>query len=319
MRMHVYGPVPSRRLGRSLGINNIPPKACSYSCVYCQVGRTLYPRIHRREFYRPEEIVDEVAGKVGKIREKGDSVDYLTFVPDGEPTLDVNLGLTIDLLKPFGIKIAVITNGSLLYLQDVREELARADLVSIKVDSVEEGVWRRVNRPSRSLRLSVILDGMLEFAGSFKGELITETMLISDINDKDDDIEQVAGFLSLLKPETAFISIPTRPPAEDWVVPPDEERVNLAFQIFSERIARVECLIEYEGDSFSCTGDPERDLLSITSVHPMREDALKKFLADAGCEWGMIRRLIDAGSLVETEYRGKKFFLRRFGRTGSRH
>ena len=106
-----FGPVPSRRLGRSLGINNIPPKVCSYSCVYCQVGKTLQMETEPRDFYRPEEIQMEVTGRLDALYVKGETVDYLTIVPDGEPTLDRNLGKTIELLRPLGSKIAVISNG----------------------------------------------------------------------------------------------------------------------------------------------------------------------------------------------------------------
>jgi len=316
--MKAFGPVPSRRLGQSLGINNIPPKVCTYSCVYCQVGRTSHLQTERRAFYRPEEIVEEVVAKVEKTREIGGAIDYLTFVPDGEPTLDINLGRTIDLLKPLGIRIAVITNGSLLWREDVRAELGNADLVSVKVDAASESVWRRLDRPHRSLRLAVVQDGILGFARTFKGELTTETMLIKDVNDRDGDIEQLADLLAKLKPDTAYLAIPTRPPAEDWVRPPNEEVVNRTFQIISNRIVHVEYLIGYEGDAFSCIGDPEQDLLSITAVHPMREDAVKKFLSGAGREWGLIRQLIDAGCLVETEYRGRKFYMRRFGKIETR-
>jgi wyosine [tRNA(Phe)-imidazoG37] synthetase (radical SAM superfamily) len=115
-------------------------------------------------------------------------------------------------------------------------------------------------------------------------------------------------------PETAFLSIPTRPPAENWIGAPDEEIVNRAFQIFSDQIGHVECLIGYEGDAFSRTGDPEQDLLSIVAVHPMRVEAIEKFLRDAGREWGFVQRLIAEGQLAETEYLGRKFYVRRFGK-----
>jgi wyosine [tRNA(Phe)-imidazoG37] synthetase (radical SAM superfamily) len=119
--MLTFGPVPSRRLGRSLGINNIPPKSCTYSCVYCQVGPTPRTEVLPRAFYAPTQIVQEVKAHLARLRERGERVDYLTFVPDGEPTLDSRLGETIDRLRPLGIPIAVISNGSLLSREDVRE------------------------------------------------------------------------------------------------------------------------------------------------------------------------------------------------------
>jgi wyosine [tRNA(Phe)-imidazoG37] synthetase (radical SAM superfamily) len=306
-----FGPVPSRRLGRSLGVNNIPPKTCTYSCVYCQLGRTVKMQVERSAFYEPEEILRDVQKKVERAKEVGESIDYLTFVPDGEPTLDVNLGREIDLLRPLGIKIAVITNSSLIWREDVRESLMKADWVSLKMDSVREEVWRRINRPQGALQLTAILDGALEFTQTFKGELATETMLVEGVNAGDDHIREVAGFSAGLRPATAYLSIPTRPPAEDWVHSPSEEAINRAYQIFSERIDPVEYLIGYEGNAFAFTGNVEEDLLSITSVHPMREDAVSEFLARAGADWAAVRNLIERGQLIEMAYEGHKFYMRK--------
>jgi len=133
--MIVFGPVPSRRLGRSLGINNIPSKVCSYSCIYCQVGKTDTMQVKRRHFYEPEDVITQVTKQIENVQAKGESIDYLTFVPDGEPTLDINLGREIDLLKPLGFQIGVITNSSLIDRDDVKSDLNKADWVSVKVDA----------------------------------------------------------------------------------------------------------------------------------------------------------------------------------------
>jgi len=176
--MITFGPIPSRRLGRSLGINNIPPKVCSYSCVYCQVGRTMKLQLERQKFYNPMQIFREVQAKMRKLRKEGESVDFLSFVPDGEPTLDIKLGHEIELLRFLGIKIAVFTNSSLLWREDVRKDLTRADWVSLKIDSVDERIWRKVDRSHKLLRLSLIVEGIRDFAENYKAELVTETMLI---------------------------------------------------------------------------------------------------------------------------------------------
>ena len=210
--MIVFGPVPSRRLGRSLGINNIPPKLCSYSCVYCQIGRTRNIEIRRRNSYEPSQILCKVTEIVRKIREQGEKIDYLTFVPDGEPTLDRNLGNSIELLRPLGIKIAVITNASLIWREDVQRDLAHADWVSVKVDSTLESTWRRVARPHKAIELDAVLSGILEFGSRFTGDLFTETMLVRGLNDADDHVEAVAAYVSRLAPRTAYISIPRMKP-----------------------------------------------------------------------------------------------------------
>ena len=305
--MIAFGPIPSRRLGRSLGVNNIPPKFCTYSCVYCQLGRTLRMQVNRRGFYAPEEIAQDVRQQVERT---GGQVDYLTFVPDGEPTLDANLGQEAALLRSLSIPIAVITNGSLVWREDVREDLSGADWVSLKVDSVLEPIWRRINRPARSLRLSAILDGMLSFAESYRGRLMTETMLVQGLNDGEESLRQVAAFLARLRPARAYISVPTRPPAEKWVHPPAEETVLRAHQIFASAVGEVELLIGYEGDAFSATGDPREDLLRITAVHPMRREAVEALLVRTGAGWEVVSRLVGEGLLVETEYEGRTFYTR---------
>ncbi len=312
--MIAFGPVPSRRLGRSLGINNIPPKICTYSCVYCQLGRTIKMQVERQGFYDPDRVLREVRDKVEKAQEKGESIDYLTFVPDGEPTLDLNLGREIEGLKPLGIKIAVISNASLVWRDDVREELTQADWVSLKADAASEAIWRRVNRPHKSLQLDAIQEGMLAFAEDYDGVLCTETMLVDGINDGEDAIEEVTDFLARLKPDRAYLAIPTRPPAEPWAHGPDEETINRAYQIVSERVAHVEYLIGYEGNEFASTGDVEEDLLSITAVHPMREDAVREFLERAEGNWETVRDLVTKEKLIEVKHGDHRFYLRKLNR-----
>ena len=308
--MRAFGPVPSRRLGRSLGVNNIPPKVCTYACVYCQVGRTTHAQVEPSAFYDPEDLVSEIRDKIEGARRVKEDIDYITFVPDGEPTLDVNLGREIELLRPLGVKIAVISNASLVGRPDVRETLALADWVSLKVDAADEAHWRKVNRPHRALALGDIFEGMIEFAKSYEGELVTETMLIRDLNDDEDQLKGIAGFLSVLEPSTAYLSVPTRPPTEQWVALPDSETINRAYQIVSDKVSNVELLIGYEGNAFAFTGDVEEDLLSITAVHPMTEEAVSEFLNKANADETVLHRLVEQGRLIRTDYRGRGFYLR---------
>jgi len=311
--MIAFGPVPSRRLGRSLGVNNIPVKICTYSCVYCQIGRTLKIQVDREEFYSPDEIFGEVKEKVEDIKRKGEALDYITFVPDGEPTLDLNLGKEILLVKSLGFKVAVITNSSLIDREDVASELKLADLVSLKLDAVSEEMWRRVDRPARGLVYRDILEGMVRFRKEFEGEVITETMFVEELNDDREEIDKIAGFLSELKPDRAYIAVPTRPPAERWVKPAGERALASAYAAFSEALGpeRVEFLVGFEGEEFVSTGDPVEDLLGITSVHPMREDALETYLRENRLSFEAVRKLIEEEKLLELEYGGHRFYMRK--------
>jgi len=311
--MLAFGPVPSRRLGKSLGINNIPAKTCSYSCVYCQLGKTINMKTERQAFYKPKDIFRQVKKKFDEAASRNERADYLTFVPDGEPTLDINLSNEISLLKQIGIPIAVLTNASLIWRRDVKEDLLEADFISLKVDAISENLWRNINRPHKSLRLNTILEGIVKFAEEFKGKTVSETMLADGI-DYRGEFERIAEFLAQLKKlDKAYIAIPTRPPTEKWVKPAKEETINRAFQVFSEKLGanRVEYLIGYEGNAFAFTGNVEEDLLSITAVHPMRKEAVTEFLKKANADWQVIEKLLKEGKLIELEYEGNSYYMRK--------
>jgi wyosine [tRNA(Phe)-imidazoG37] synthetase (radical SAM superfamily) len=268
-------------------------------------------QVERCAFYEPEQILRAVADKVAKAAQSGEPVDYLTFVPDGEPTLDVYLGAEIALLRELGIPIAVITNSSLISRKDVRDELATADWVSLKVDAVDEELWRQVDRPQGTLQLEGILQGMIEFSRSFAGELVTETMLVEGLNDSVASVTEIADFLARLRPSRSYVSIPIRPPAESWVRPPDEAVVNRAYQLMSTKLDQVEYLVGYEGNAFASSGDVEQDLLSITAVHPMRQDAVDALLERAGADWTSVHNLLAQQRLVETRFAGWTFYMRK--------
>ncbi len=246
--MLVYGPVPSRRLGKSLGINNIPPKSCSYSCIYCQIGRTNRMTVKRSEFYMPQEILVQTKQKLNDIG--GEAVDYLSFVPDGEPTLDRNLGRHIEFLKPLGIKTAVITNASLLWMDDVKEDLMKADWVSVKIDAVDDSIWKKIDRPYGTLVLSRILQGTLDFTERFEGTLVTETMLVSGYNDNGSHMKRIADYIYSINPQKAYLLVPTRPPAEAGVFKPTTELLKNAYELFQQAGVEAECITGDEKDDF---------------------------------------------------------------------
>jgi len=308
--MLIFGPVPSRRLGRSLGINHIPPYVCSYSCVYCQLGRVKKMQAARQQFYHTDILMREVEKKISKTVDANESIDYLAFVPDGEPTLDINLGKVIDRVQSFNIPIAVITNSSLIWKDDVQEDLCKADWVSLKIDTTRKSVWKRMNRPFHSLSFQKILDGLIVFSGKFKGHLVTETMLANGYNHDVNQIRETAEFIQNLSADTAYISVPTRPPAEKKIRPPSEKQLVQAYRLFCSQLKKVEYLTGYEGNTFALTGDAETDLLAITSVHPMRKDAVDAFLQKAGAKWSLVRRLMEENKMTETEYSNQIYYIK---------
>ncbi len=307
----VFGPVPSRRLGRSLGVNNIPPKHCSYSCVYCQVGRTPVTTVKRRRFYPWRTVVEEVLKALDALE---GSVDYVTFVPDGEPTLDAELGREIRSVKrEASVRVAVLTNSSLLHRDDVQADLLEADLVSLKIDACTREVYMRINRPHYSLDLSLVLEGIRKFAREYQGDLITETMLVKGVNDSLEELRGIAGVLRSIEPHKAYVAVPVRPPAEPWVAPPTESVVVEAHEVFSEALGRgrVELLVNPETGEFKTPEDPVGGLLSIISVHPMRLEQVREFLEKRGLDpEGTIKQLLEKGEVKIVCYGGEEFLAR---------
>ena len=307
-KIRVFGPVPSRRLGKSIGINNIPPKICSYSCVYCQLGTSLKMATDRQSYYDPNDLLVEVKEKIRNAEINDESIDYLTIVPDGEPTLDKNLGKLIDLIKPLGFKIAVITNSTLLKEPDVRHEIGKADWISVKVDALDVKIWKKIDRPHKNIAFDSMLNGIRTFSQEYDGTLVTETMLVRDLND---DVKKIAEFIKDINPSTAYLSIPTRPPALKWVKAPEEQKINKAYQIFKDFSLNTEYLIGYEGNEFAYTGNVKEDLLSITSVHPMREDAVEEYLKKANSDFSVIEEMIKENKIIVSEYNNARFYLRK--------
>ena len=309
--MIAFGPIPSRRLGLSLGINNIvSQKNCSFSCVYCQVGKTKNTSIKRDEFYQPEKLIENIKNHLSKL-DSNYSPDYLTFVANGEPTLDINLGVEICRLKEaFNIPVAVITNSSLIGTEAVRNELMNADWVSLKVDSVEPLTWKQINQAHPDIELSKVLNGIKLFAHQYKGHLHTETMLVEGINDHLANIEATSDFIAQLNVETAYLSIPTRPPAEKKIKAPGTEIITQAWQIFQEKGIHTEMLIGFEGTNTGFTGNAYDDILNITAVHPLRDDTLNELLEKENAGMDVVESLMIQRYIKKINYKGHDYYTR---------
>jgi wyosine [tRNA(Phe)-imidazoG37] synthetase (radical SAM superfamily) len=270
--------------------------------------------ITRREFFSPDDIFEVTSEKVNQILNAGEKIDYLTFVPDGEPTLDINLGKTIEKLKSLGIKITVISNSSLLWDKELQKDLMLADWVSVKVDAASENIWRKINRPHGVLKLQNILSGIEVFANTYRGILVTETMLVKGLNDDTDSLTRTANVIKDFNASRSYILTPTRPPAEVSVESPSEENINTAYQIYSSLLDNVELVIYNEGTDFSYSNDAEKELLSILAVHPMRREAVSEFLTKSESSWNLIDNLLKTNELKEVVYSGDIFLIRNIKR-----
>ncbi|MBN1927885.1 MAG: radical SAM protein [Prolixibacteraceae bacterium] len=311
--MIAFGPVPSRRLGLSLGINNIVSrKICSYSCVYCQIGQTKNPTVNREKFYEPAYLLENVKNHIEKLKREH-IPDYLTFVANGEPTLDINLGEEIrSLKKEFHIPVAIISNSSLIYMEEVRKDLMHADWVSLKVDSVEPGTWQKINRPHPDLHLEKILEGIQEFASKYNGRLHTETMLVEGFNDHKSSIEATADFIAKLNVETAYLSIPTRPPAEKGLKAISAENITKTWQYFWDKGIDTETLTGFEGTNTGFTGNALNDILNITAVHPLRDDTLAELLEKEHAGMDLVKSLISHRYIKKSHFNGHDYYVRNY-------
>lgn len=297
-----YGPVPSRRLGRSLGVSPIPAKTCTYACVYCQLGRTTDLITTRQSFYKKEDILDEILA-----RGKDSTFDYVTFVGDGEPTLSRDLGWLIEETKRnLQCRTAVITNGSLLFRDDVRSDLKHADVVMPTLDAGNEKTLRAVNRPHRSITFDEMLQGLIDFRREYSGQIWLEVMLVKGVNDTEQELRSIGKAVDLVIPDRVYVVTPIRPPAESWVEPPDPETIVMA----QELIGRAIPVTGRENGEFGLGHfvDARQAILEIGSRHPLRQEQATEIEGAFGVS-GIVDKMLNNTELIRTEYGGMIYLL----------
>ena len=272
----VFGPVPSRRLGVSLGISPIPKKTCNYSCIYCQLGRTDRMTNTRQMFFKVEEIIDEF----DKALESGLKFDVVTIVGEGEPTLYSGLGeLIVEIKKRTNKPVAVITNGALLYDLDLRWELAMADIVLPTMDAYDEVTLKAINRPYGFLGFGRVNTGLETFSEEYQGQLWLELMLIEGMNDDDESLRKYSELLKKIKYDRLYINTPVRPPAEDCVKAVGHEKMKHAVDLLGG--IAIDLLVS-QGFQSGLT-DHYDAIMSIIKRHPMNQFEIESFLKARNC------------------------------------
>ncbi len=303
---HVFGPVPSRRLGQSLGIDPVVPKTCNWNCVYCQLGRSVPLVAERREYVPAEAIIAELAERLAHYEGR---IDWVTFVGSGETTLHSRLGWMIRRVKAMTeIPVAVITNGSLLYLPEVRAELAVADAVLPTLDAGTPDLYRRLNRPWPEPDFETYVQGLVDFRAMYRGRYWLEVMLIRGLNDTEEALRALTAQIARIRPDKVHLTLPERPPAEPWVQPPDAEGLMRAEAILRQ-VAEV---VHPARGAFDFSGydDPQAAVLAVLARHPMRESELKAALA----RWGddavqeTLQALQASGQVQALERYGTRFW-----------
>lgn len=272
---YIYGPVPSRRLGISLGISPIPKKYCNYSCIYCQLGRTDHLCNERKSFFDIEDIVNEFKS----YNEKHLEYDVITIVGEGEPLLYKNLGTLIHTLKKLSNRpIAVVTNGALLSDKSVRDDLMKVDILLPSLDAHNEMMFKKINRPHPDISFENYIKGLQDFSKIFSGDIWIEIMLIDGINDKENDFYELKSILDNINYGRLFINTPIRPPAEDNVRKVSDEKIRLAIDILGGT-----SINKLESEGFhSNIKDDYLALKSILKRHPMNQYEISRFLCKRG-------------------------------------
>ena len=269
---HLFGPVPSRRLGRSLGVDLIPPKTCPYHCIYCEVGPTTC-QTRPRFSYQTEAIIEELADY---LKDPGVRPDVITLAGSGEPTLNLGLGRIIREIKAMSpIPVAVLTNGALLYLPEVRRELAAADVVLPSLDAAREETYRAINRPLPELSLESLLDGLTSFRREYRGRIWLEVMLLKGLNDTEAELTLLRRALAKIAPDKIQLNTAVRPVVEAAALPLDREAMEAAAATLG---GPVEVIASFSRAVIAGGPCQDDDFVEMLSRRPMTAPDLAKAL-----------------------------------------
>ncbi len=301
---HLYGPVPSRRLGYSLGVDIIPFKTCTFDCIYCQLGRTTDKTVQRKSFFSADEITDEI--KI--ILESEKEIDYITFSGSGEPTLNLLLKPLISEIKKItSIPVAVLTNGSLLYRPEVREALLQADLVVPSLDAATPEIFQRINRPHPSLRFEKIIQGLIDFRREFRGTLWLEIMLVKGLNDSPEHLEELKKITAKIKPAKIHLNTVVRPPAEASALPLNEEELHKIKPFFGPACEVAASFKKSERRTL--TKDLQQEILSLIRRRPVTMDDISRSLGRNPAEVSKaLAALLASGTIKSIDHQDRTYY-----------
>ena len=297
---YCYGPVPSRRLGKSLGVDLLPSKTCNYQCIYCQLGKTTHYTNTRMDFFPQDEIMEEMKTAIN-LHEK--NTDYVTFVGSGEPTLYKNLEVLISSAKSMTNKpICVITNGSLLHDKNVKKALMLADAVLPSLDAGNQKNFIKINRPHPTLTFKDIIQGFIDFRYEFEGNFWIEVMLMKGINDNKKELKKIKEKIDWINPDRIDINVPIRPPTESWVeIPEKKDLIPKLEEVFSDY---YDMNYPEFGDFDLYSSNFKKELLAIIERHPMRQDQIiETFSSPCFKEIDVLKNL----EILESQFKIKKW------------
>jgi wyosine [tRNA(Phe)-imidazoG37] synthetase (radical SAM superfamily) len=309
---YIFGPVPSRRLGHSLGLDIVPAKVCSLDCIYCQVGRTTQKTIERKEYVPVQKVLDELKASI----EKGLQADFITISGSGEPTLNSKLGFLIDEIKKItDIPVAILTNGTLLYRQDVRIDCAKADVVLPSLDAADEQTFAKINRPHPDISIEKWVAGLVQFRKEYAGQVWLEVFIVDGVNTGGAEIAAIKKAIERIRPDKVQLNTAVRPTAE-----PGVKRVSPAALLKIARLISPNCEViadfpkkgrgDKAGQALQKEGGQAEDLLSMLKRRPCSlEDICNGLGLEKNQASEYISRLEGRGLVCSEQRNGVIFFI----------
>ncbi len=304
---HIYGPVMSRRLGRSLGVDLVPFKTCTYDCIYCQLGRTTDHRCRPEPFFGVDEIMFELQEAVGR----DERIDYISLAGSGEPTLNDFIGELIDRIRSVTrIPLTVLTNGSLLWDPGIRKALAPADIVLPSLDAGCEHIFNRVCRPCKGITFEQVTEGLISFAEEFRGDIWLEIMLLEGINTSLSEVRRMSGFVQQIQPEIVQLNTVVRPPAQKQARAVGPERMRKIAAMLDSRV-QVVGVPQAPPDSASFAVD-DGQILSFLRRRPTTAEDVASGLDVHRNEIGKrLQALVERGVIITTRRNGRVLYQMR--------
>ncbi len=304
----VFGPVASRRLGLSLGVNIIPHKICCFDCLYCEVGKTTNLLFERKSFFNPEKLMENFNPMYEDVR---DSIDVVTVTGAGEPTLNSDLGEIADLLKEkIHQPLALLTNSSLIDSATVQKEMLKFDIVVPSIDAVTEDVFKKINRPHPDIKINNIIEGLIDFSNNYDGILYPEVLVLKNINDGDSEIKKISEVINRMKYETVHLNTAYRPgPYKEAVALNEGELTDIAllFAKYGVNIEISNFISKKQNNEYE--GNLEQTVLKLLDMRPCtKEDICNIFsISESHCE-NILTKILNKNKIKLTLHNGTEFF-----------
>ena len=300
---YVYGPVPSRRLGFSLGVDVVPYKTCTLDCIYCQLGRTTQKTIERKLYTQKDSVCEEVQEALNKKQR----IDYITFSGSGEPTLNSDIGALIrEVKKITPVPVVVLTNGTLLFREDVQKDLAEADVVMPSLDAASNVMFQKINRPHDVLNLDSIIRGLKRFRKMYKGRIWLEVMLIKKFNDNTEELSRIKSAISDIHPDRVYLNTVVRPPAEIYAKPLSREEMAAVKNILDKS---CEIIAEFHGQMVGEVQNVEDSIVEMAKRRPVTIVDIANVLGISAAnaeKW--VNGLKKAGRIKERQYKDQRYY-----------